>query len=90
MATQRSKDSNWINAQRMYFSGDSELWALRNKIKSHACARLISIPLMFTHLRDNIAGQEPKGNKKYWSVAAACELLELLDHIQNSPIYYQD
>ena len=85
MATQRSKDSNWENAQRMYFSGNATNWELRNKIKQHPCVRLISVPLMFTHLRNNILLQQPNGTKKDIAIEAAAELLQVLNDIYNRP-----
>lgn len=89
MATQRSKDSNWENAQRLYFSGDPTTWELRNKIKQHSCKRLISVPLMFSHLRDNLILQQPAASKRDIAIAAAAELLDLLNDISNRP-YLED
>ena len=75
------KDSNWENACRVYFSGNSELWALRNKIKQHPAAKCISIPHMFTFIRNKITAESTTLSVKDRSILAATKLLDWLNSI---------
>ena len=50
----KCNDSDWYNAERAYWSGNQVRWNLRNAIKNHPAAPLISIPFMFSYYRNQI------------------------------------
>ena len=73
---------NFTIAERKYFSGHNDRWAMRNAIKQHPMRQYVRLEALFTELLRRANHESPDATAEYCAVIAASKLLHTLDCIK--------